>query len=80
MNLQELEIKKVLVDYPNQKISINDGQIILRPNIANSEKIMLMAYFVAHSTKYPPISNKVKGFTWKWAIENFSPFPYNPFI
>ncbi|MFC1635090.1 NB-ARC domain-containing protein [Planctomycetota bacterium] len=74
MHFQDTEVTQILVDYPHQQISVNNGEIVLRPRTANGNKIMLMAYLAAHATKYPPVSPEIKGFTWNWGIENIQKY------
>jgi len=65
-----IEIERILVDYTNQIISINGGKITLKVIKGNPKKIMLMAYLAAHTTKYPPVSQDLKGFIWSWLTKN----------
>lgn len=69
MSLDDIKIKSVLVDYDNRKIEVNGGAIGLKLFGGNIEKIMLMAWLVAQTTKYPPLSDAIRGFTWSY-IEN----------
>lgn len=70
MKWSEVEIKAVNVDLFEHAITINDS-IVLNV-LEGKHRVIMLAYAIAHATKYPCVHSSFKGLTWAWLKQNLN--------